>query len=182
MRVIQALLFKETAYMKRFLIAATLAAAALSASLPATAQVSVSIGQPGFYGRLDIGGFPTPALLFPEPVMIQRVPSGRPPLYLRVPPAMPGIGAGIAIVTARVASAFISFQDNWYRQEYAPRYRERHVGYRNDYRGEERRNYRRQERHEERRDYRREERRDFRGDDWGPGNGRGHGHGHGRDD
>lgn len=96
--------------MKRFLIAATLAAAALSASLPATAQVSVSIGQPGFYGRLDIGGFPTPALLFPEPVMIQRVPSGRPPLYLRVPPAMPGIGAGIAIVTARVASAFISFR------------------------------------------------------------------------
>ena len=47
--------------MKRFLIAATLAAAALST--PAAAQVSVSIGQPGFYGRIDIGGYPAPALI-----------------------------------------------------------------------------------------------------------------------
>lgn len=184
MRVIQALLFKETAYMKRFLIAATIAAAALSASLPATAQVSVSIGQPGFYGRLDIGGFPTPALLFPEPVMIQRVPSGRPPLYLRVPPGHARDWRRYCHRYGACGERVYFVQDNWYRQEYAPRYQERHVGYRNDYRGEDRRDYRRQERHEERRDYRREERRDFRGDDWGPGNGRGHGHGHGhgRDD
>ncbi|PKO87361.1 MAG: hypothetical protein CVU18_10850, partial [Betaproteobacteria bacterium HGW-Betaproteobacteria-12] len=54
--------------MKRFLIATAVIAAALSA--PASAQVSVSIGQPGFYGHIDIGGFPPPLLIHPEPVII----------------------------------------------------------------------------------------------------------------
>ena len=64
--------------MKRFFIAAAIAAAALST--PASAQVSVNIGQPGFYGRIDIGGFPPPPLLYPAPRMIHRVPVSRPPL------------------------------------------------------------------------------------------------------
>ena len=88
--------------MKRFLIAATLAAAALST--PAAAQVSVSIGQPGFYGRIDIGGYPAPALIYPEPMIIRPAPVAVAPLYLRVPTVSthPEFIAGLARV-ARMA-------------------------------------------------------------------------------
>ena len=44
--------------MKRFLSAAALAAMTLPA-LAADVGVSISIGQPGFYGHIDIGDFPS---------------------------------------------------------------------------------------------------------------------------
>lgn len=50
--------------------------------------VSVSIGQPGFYGRIDIGNLAQPPqVVVAQPVWVQRVP-GRvvQPIYLRVPP------------------------------------------------------------------------------------------------
>jgi hypothetical protein len=49
--------------MKQVLFAAALAAA----TVPAHATdvgVSISIGQPGFYGQIDIGGYPAPHLLY----------------------------------------------------------------------------------------------------------------------
>ncbi|MEJ6000681.1 hypothetical protein [Paucibacter soli] len=50
--------------------------------------VSVSIGQPGFYGRIDIGNMPQPPqVVVAQPIWVQRSP-GRvlQPIYLRVPP------------------------------------------------------------------------------------------------
>lgn len=168
--------------MKRLLLAAALGAAALSA--PASAQVSISIGQPGFYGRLDIGGFPAPALLFPQPVMIQRVPVGRPPLYLRVPPGH-AKHWGKYCGRYRACGERVYFvRDDWYTNEYAPRYREQHFDNRHEFR-EERRDDRRdfrEDRRDDRRDFReerRDDRRDFRDDRRGGDHG--HGHGHGRD-
>ena len=52
--------------MNRLLIAAALAAATVPA-LAADVGVSVHVGQPGFYGRIDIGNFPPPRLLYPRP-------------------------------------------------------------------------------------------------------------------
>ena len=52
----------------------------------ARAQISVSIGQPGVYGRIAIGGYPPPALIYPEPVIVHPAPVMHPPVYLRVPP------------------------------------------------------------------------------------------------
>jgi opacity protein-like surface antigen len=172
-RVIWALLTKETPAMKRLLIAATIVAATLSA--PASAQVSVSIGQPGFYGRLDIGGFPPPPLLFPEPVMIQPVPVGRPPLYLRVPPGHAKNWHRYCRRYGACGERVYFVQDNWYRHEYAPRYQERHGhrgydrdGYRDGYRGDDR-GY-------DRRDYRDDDRGRGRGEERGRGHGPGHDH------
>lgn len=58
-------------------------------STSAAAQVSIGINQPGFYGRIDIGGLPPPMLVYPEPVVIYRdyppAQYGR-PIYLVVPP------------------------------------------------------------------------------------------------
>lgn len=158
--------------MKRILMAMAMTIAAVTLSTPASAQVSVSIGQPGFYGRLDIGGFPPPPLLFPEPRMIQRVPVGRPPLYLRVPPGHARDWRRHCHRYGACGERVYFVQDNWYRHEYAPRYQERHIhrdhgrdGYRDDYRRHERRDHRD----------------DHRGDDRGRGRGDDHGRGHGRD-
>ena len=72
--------------MKRFLLAAAFAAITAPAPAGAEAGVSVEVGSPGFYGRIDIGGFPEPRLIFPEPVIIDHVHVVGPPIYLHVPP------------------------------------------------------------------------------------------------
>lgn len=185
--------------MKRFLIAASLAVATLSTpSFAADVGVSVNIGQPGFFGRLDIGGFPPPPLLFPQPMMIRPVPMSRPPLYLRVPPGHARHWAKYCHRYNACGERVFFVQDNWYQREYAPRYQERHAAprdydrgaYRQEYRAEERRDYRRDERRDVRREERRDERRDYRGDERGRADngdrGRGNEHRdhgrHGRDD
>lgn len=47
--------------------------------------VSVSIGQPGFYGRIDVGRMPAPDVIYAQPVLVERVYAPPPPIYLRVP-------------------------------------------------------------------------------------------------
>jgi hypothetical protein len=71
--------------MKHVLFTAALAAVTFSA-LAADVGVSISIGQPGFYGQIDIGGYPPPRIIYREPRVIQRVSVNRPPIYLNVPP------------------------------------------------------------------------------------------------
>jgi len=72
--------------MKRFLLTAIMALAATPV-LAADVGVSVSIGQPGFYGRIDIGNnYPQPQLIYREPIVIQRGPAAVQPIYLHVPP------------------------------------------------------------------------------------------------
>jgi hypothetical protein len=68
-----------------------LAIAVLAASLPALAAdvgVSISISEPGVYGRIDIGRFPQPVLVVAQPVIISRpvVVVQPQPVYLWVPP------------------------------------------------------------------------------------------------
>ncbi len=59
---------------------------------PAFAQtnvgVSVSIMQPGVYGRINIGSYPQPRLIYAQPVVIVPSPVAvyQQPIYLYVPP------------------------------------------------------------------------------------------------
>jgi len=64
-----------------------LAGTLTSAQAATNVGVSVSVNQPGFYGRVDIGDQP-PVLLYPQPVIIQQSPYGarQRPIYMRVPP------------------------------------------------------------------------------------------------
>jgi len=64
---------------------------AVGLAAPAFAQVgvSVSVAQPGVYGRIDIGNMAPPPVILPQPVIITRpaVAVAQPaPLYLYVPP------------------------------------------------------------------------------------------------
>jgi len=118
----------STHVLKRLLFSGLLLAATGSA-LAADVGVSVSIGQPGFYGRIDIGDYPypQPRLIYSNPIIVHRhADVYYEPLYLRVPP-------GHAKNWKRYCGRYNAcghpayfVQDNWYRNEYAPMYRERH--------------------------------------------------------
>lgn len=111
--------------MKRFLMAAALTAASAQA-LGANVAVSVNVGQPDFYGRIDIGNFPQPQVIYPEPVVMQPVPARvvRQPIYLRVPPGHAKDWRKHCRKYNACAQPVYFVQENWYNNEYAPRYRE----------------------------------------------------------
>ena len=72
------------------LAAATALAATLVMSAPAQAAdvgVSISVNQPGFYGRVDIGD-QRPVLIYPQPIVIHQgaYTTYQRPIYMRVPP------------------------------------------------------------------------------------------------
>lgn len=64
----------------------------LCLALPALAEtsvgVSVGINQPGVYGRIDIGNYPQPTVVYRQPILIapQPVVLTPQPVYLYVPP------------------------------------------------------------------------------------------------
>ncbi|MDE2387767.1 MAG: hypothetical protein KGN35_01580 [Betaproteobacteria bacterium] len=68
------------------------AAALLIVPAPAPASdvgVTISIGQPGFYGQITLGNqYPAPRLIYPNPILAMppAVAVQQPPVYLYVPP------------------------------------------------------------------------------------------------
>lgn len=74
--------------MKKF-VALAFAALALSPAIAQTSVgVSIGVSQPGVYGRIDIGNFPQPRVIYPQPVIITHGPVAmvQQPIYLYVPP------------------------------------------------------------------------------------------------
>lgn len=74
---------------QRLALAAACGAALSTPALAADVGVSVSVSQPGFYGRIDINQPPPPAaVIYPQPVIIAQpaVHVVQQPVYLRVPP------------------------------------------------------------------------------------------------
>lgn len=119
--------------MKRMLFASALAALA-APTLAADVGVSVSIGQPGFYGQIDIGNYPRPQVIYAEPVIIQQVPVGvvRQPVYLHVPPGHAKNWSKHCYRYDACGRPVYFVQDRWYNEVYVPRYRGSQVVYRDD--------------------------------------------------
>ena len=117
--------------------------------------VSVSVNQPGVYGRIEIGQ-QQPPVVYQQPVVIQQPVYGavQRPIYLRVPPGHHKHWAKYCGRWRACNQPVYFVQEGWRGGDRA--YQE---GYR-----------------EGRRDERRDDRRDDRHD--GHGHGRGHGHGH----
>jgi hypothetical protein len=129
--------------MKRFLIAAAVAAAIISTpALAADVGVSISIGQPGFYGRLDIGDYPQPQVIYRQPMMIERVPADRPPIYVRVPPGYAKNWRKHCREYNACGERVFFVQDKWYSREYVPRYQGQHRDRRDGGRDENRDDHR----------------------------------------
>ena len=152
-------------------IAAFALAAGVPLSAPAQPGVSVNIGQPGFYGRIDIGpALPPPALIYPEPVIVAPPPRvvQRAPIYLRVPPGHAKHWRKHCARYQACGQPVYFVQDRWYDEVYAPRHRMAPPrGFEPGYGPPHRR-----DRYDEQR------RRQERDDDHDHGRGRGHGRGH----
>ena len=132
--------------------------------------VSVNVGQPGFYGQINLGDAPPPQLIYAQPMWIERRPVELAPIYLHVPYGHAKRWRSYCGRYQACGRPVYFVRDSWYDRVYVPHYRERHgyrdVRYRNDYPG-----YRHEERHGgwDRHDGRR---------GWENG-GNGHGNGHG---
>jgi len=136
-------------------------ALALSATpaLAADVGVSISIGQPGFYGQIDIGSFPQPRVIYPQPIIIDRGHSYGGPVYLRVPPGHEKHWDKHCYEYRACGRPVYFVHNDWYEREYAPAYRAR---------------YGNEDRHGDHYD-------DDQGHGHGHDKGHGHGHGHGHD-
>jgi uncharacterized protein YcfJ len=113
---------KEVA-MKRFIGA--LAALGISASaLAADVGVSIRVGEPGFFGRIDIGSAPAPRVVYAEPIVVERVPGAvREPVYLRVPPGHAKHWRKFCYRYNACGQPVYFVQDGWYNDVYVPYYR-----------------------------------------------------------
>lgn len=111
--------------MKRYALAALLAASVTVPALAADVGVSVSVGQPGFYGRIDIGNFPQPQVVYPQPVIIAPGPYAvvQQPIYLRVPPGHAKDWGKHCRRYNACGQPVYFVQDGWYNNVYAPAYR-----------------------------------------------------------
>lgn len=110
---------------------------AMVTAMPAVAAdvgVSISIGDPNFYGQIDIGNFPRPRLLYPSPIVIERDHYRREPMYLRVPPGHAKHWSQHCREYGACGRPVYFVEDGWYRNDYAPRYRNHHRDSHNDYR------------------------------------------------
>jgi hypothetical protein len=122
--------------LKRYLIAIALASATIATNALATdVGVSVTVGQPGFYGRIDIGGFPQPLVIYPQPTIITPVPARRPPIYLHVPPGHAKHWSKHCHQYNACGERVYFVQDQWYNHEYVPRYQEQHREHRDNEQG-----------------------------------------------
>ncbi len=107
--------------LKRSLFAALLLSAA---AVPALAAVSIGIGEPGFYGRIDLGGGPPPQVINQAPVIIAPGPVAYPgsPIYLRVPYDHQRNWARYCGRYGACGQPVYFVHEDWYRNVYAPRY------------------------------------------------------------
>ena len=98
---------------------------------PGLAQVdfSIQLGQPNYYGGLNIQGFPNPQFYNYSPVLIQPLsPEYSQPVYLRVPLYQrQSWGSYCGRYNACQRKVYF-VRDNWYRSIYAPRYRNMNNG------------------------------------------------------
>lgn len=166
--------------LKHLLVSSALAVTALAApvvSQAADVGVSVSIGEPGFYGQINIGNT-RPEVVYAQPMIIERVAAPPPPVYLRVPAGHQKNWKRYCGQYGACGRPVYFVRDNWYSNVYAPQYRRDHPHggpgrgpeYHDDHRGPDhgRGPDRRDDRRDDRKDDHRGDRHDDRRDDRGP--------------
>jgi len=137
--------------MKRIALAAGLIAIS-SYTFASDIGVSITVGDPGFYGRIELGNIQRPQVIYEQPIIIVApAPAVRSvPIYLRVPPGHAKKWSKHCQKYRACGQPVYFVQDSWYSNVYAPEYRKM-KGYK-DKRGDD-------------------------GGDQGNGNGKGKGHG-----
>jgi hypothetical protein len=87
-------------------------------------SASIGISQPGFYGQINIGDFPPPAVIYAEPVWVQRPPKlvYVQPIYLHVPPGHEKHWSKHCAKYGACGRPVYFVREDWYQAQYVPRY------------------------------------------------------------
>jgi hypothetical protein len=151
-------------HMKRLLLATGLASLAISGTAFAQVAASITLGEPGFFGRVDIGDAPTPRFINSSPVVGISVHGGvlPPPIYLHVRPGYERDWRHHCREYDACGQPVYFVRHDWYANTYVPHYREHHRDEHRDHRDEHRDEHR--DHRDERRDEHRDEHRDHRDD------------------
>lgn len=110
--------------MGNFLLAALLSIT----STPTSANdsgISIHIGQPGFYGQINLGNhYPRPQLIYPNPVLAMppAIAVQQQPIYLRVPPGHAKKWSKHCHRYNACNQPVYFIQENWYNDVYVPHY------------------------------------------------------------
>ena len=109
----------------RHLVLTIAVAAASAGAMAADVGVSVRVGQPNFYGRIDLGELPRPQVVYAQPIIVQPAPVGVvvQPIYLRVPPGHAKHWNKHCQRYNACGQPVYFVQEGWYNNVYAPRYR-----------------------------------------------------------
>ncbi|MDH5551805.1 MAG: hypothetical protein OEX82_00575 [Nitrosomonas sp.] len=101
--------------------------------------VSINIGQPGFYGQINLGNnYPRPQVIYPQPVLVREVRrqvwEHQSPVYLHVPPQHSSNWHQHCHRYQACNLSVYFVRENWYNDVYSPHYnnysnRRRNVGY-----------------------------------------------------
>jgi hypothetical protein len=119
--------------MKRLLTLCIAATAMAAAHAEVNVGVSIGINQPGVYGRIDIGNYPPPPVVYAQPVVIAPTPVAiyQRPVYLYVPPGHQKHWAKHCARYAACGQPVYFVQERWVEERYDER---RRAGGRDDYR------------------------------------------------
>ena len=116
--------------MKRFLSAMAVLGGVAMPAFATDVGVSISVGQPGFYGQIDIGSVPRPQVIYAQPVLIQPMPVGvvYQPIYLHVPPGHAKDWRRYCGHYNACGRPVYFVQNSWYNDVYVPEFQRRHGG------------------------------------------------------
>ncbi len=111
--------------MKRLLMLALFSITSASAS-DADVGISISLGQPGFYGQIDIGDYPAPQLIYAEPVIVEQVVIVQQPIYLHVRHDHIQHWDKHCHEYGACGQRVYFVDDGWYDSVYVPNYQKKH--------------------------------------------------------
>jgi hypothetical protein len=113
--------------MKKTLIASAILLYSMQAHAQTNMGVSVSVGDPGFYGTIDIGNYPRPEVVYVRPVVIAPQPVAMAPIYMHVPPGQARHWSRYCDQYDACGRPVYFVRDTWYDRVYVPEYRQRIV-------------------------------------------------------
>lgn len=107
--------------MKRYLLAGMAAFAAVPA-LAGDVSASIGISQPGFYGQINIGDRPRPAVIYAQPVWVERPRKVVyvEPIYMHIPPGHEKNWAKHCGRYDACGRPVYFVRQDWYETHYAP--------------------------------------------------------------
>ena len=105
--------------MKKILLPVVATLLLAGAAQAADVGVSVQIGQPGFYGRIDIGNTAPPPVVVAQPIWVQRQPVQVAPVYMRVPPGHQKHWEKHCAEYNACGVPVYFVKEDWYQQRYA---------------------------------------------------------------